>query len=59
MILDYIKNKKVCQNYLVPVLDAGSHENRPYKYLIDKACSFASPRQARGQVYFDTPPLKT
>ena len=50
---------KVCQNYLVPALDAGSHENWPYKYLIDKACSSAAPRQARGQVYFDTPPKRT
>ena len=27
------------------------------KYLIDKTCSFAAPRQAREQVYFDTPPF--
>ena len=33
----------ICQNYLVPALDAGSHENWPYKYPIDKACSFAHP----------------
>ena len=47
----------VCQNSLVPALDAGSHKNWPYKYLTDKACSFAAPRQARGQVHFDIPPI--
>lgn len=31
------------QNSLVPVLHIGSHKNRPYKYLIDKTCSFAPP----------------
>ena len=51
--------KGMCQNGPVPTLDAGSHENRPYKQLIDKACSFAAPRQARGQGTFDTPPCLT
>lgn len=45
---------KVCQNCLVPALEVGSHRSWPYKRLIDKACPFASSRQAREQGHFDT-----
>ena len=49
-------NMGVCQNYPVSALDAGSHKSQSYKHLIDKACSSAAPRQARGQGDFAPSP---
>jgi len=46
----------MCQNSLIPALDAESHKDWPYKRLIDKACSFKTPHQARGQAHFNTLP---
>ena len=48
---------RVCLNYPVPALDAGSHYSQSYIHQTDKACSFAAPRGARGQRDFDTPAL--
>jgi hypothetical protein len=44
--------KAVCQNLLVPALDAGPQKDRPYQSDFN-----AILRQAREQDSFDTPPF--
>ena len=46
---------KVCQNPLVPALDAGPQKDRPYQSDFYRAGFNAIPRQAREQDSFDTP----
>ena len=46
---------EVCQNILVPALDAGPQKNRPYQSDIYTVSLHAIPRQAREQGSFDTP----
>ena len=46
---------EVCQNILVPALDAGTQKNRPYQSDIYTVSFHAIPRQAREQGSFDTP----
>ena len=50
--------KRVCQNLLVPALDAGLQKDRPYQSDFYRAGFNAIPRQAREQDSFDTPPLR-
>ena len=45
---------EVCQNILVPALDAGPQKNRPYQSDIYTVSFHAIPRQAREQDSFDT-----
>ena len=45
---------EVCQNILVPALDAGTQKNRPYQSDIYTVSFHAIPRQAREQDSFDT-----
>ena len=47
--------KRVCQNLLVPALDAGLQKDRPYQSDFYRAGFNAIPRQAREQDSFDTP----
>ena len=47
----------MCQNLLVPALDAGPQKDRPYQSDFYRAGSNAIPRGARGQGDFDTPPF--
>ena len=47
----------VCQNLLVPALDAGPQKDRPYQSDFYRAGFNAIPRQAREQDSFDTPPF--
>ena len=46
---------EVCQNILVPALDAGTQKNRPSQSDIYTVSFHAIPRQAREQDSFDTP----
>ena len=46
----------MCQNTLVPALDAGLQKNRPYQSVAYMVGFNAIPRQAREQDSFDTPP---
>ena len=48
---------EVCQNLLVPALDAGPQKDRPYQSDFYRAGFNAIPRQAREQDSFDTPPF--
>src|SRR5699024_7002360 len=50
-----ITYRKVCQNLLVPALDAGMQKDRPYQSDFYRAGFNAIPRQAREQDSFDTP----
>ncbi|WP_418833848.1 hypothetical protein, partial [Parabacteroides johnsonii] len=53
-----IMNKReVCQNLLVPALDAGPQKDRPYQSDFYRAGFNAISRQAREQDSFDTPPF--
>ena len=47
----------MCQNLLVPALDAGPQKDRPYQSDFYRAGFNAIPRQAREQDSFDTPPF--
>lgn len=47
---------RVCQNPLVPALDAGSQKSKPYQSDGYMTGFNAFPRQAREQDSFDTPP---
>jgi hypothetical protein len=47
----------MCQNLLVPALDAGPQKDRPYQSDFYRAGSNAIPRGAREQDSFDTPPF--
>ena len=47
----------VCQNTLVPALDAGPQKNRPYQSVVYTVGFNAIPRQAREQGSFDTSPV--
>ena len=47
----------MCQNSLVPALDAGPQKDRPYQSDFFRAGFNAIPRQAREQDSFDTPPF--
>ncbi len=47
----------MCQNSLVPALDAGPQKDRPYQSDFYRAGFNAIPRQAREQDSFDTPPF--
>ena len=47
----------MCQNLLVPALDAGPQKDRPYQSDFYRAGFNAIPRQAREQDSFDTPSL--
>ena len=47
----------VCQNLLVPALDAEPQKDRPYQSDFYRAGFNAIPRQAREQDSFDTPPF--
>ncbi len=46
----------MCQNLLVPALDAGTQKDRPYQSDFYRAGFNAIPRGAREQDSFDTPP---
>ena len=46
--------KRVCQNLLVPALDAGTQKDRPYQADFYRAGFNAIPRGAREQDNFDT-----
>ena len=46
--------KRVCQNLLVPALDAGMQKDRPYQADFYRAGFNAIPRGAREQDSFDT-----
>ena len=46
----------VCQNTLVPALDAGPQKNRPYQSVVYTVGFNAIPRQAREQGSFVLPP---
>ena len=48
---------EVCQNLLVPALDAGPQKDRPYQSDFYRIGFNAIPRQAREQDSFDTPSL--
>ena len=47
----------MCQNSLVPALDAGPQKDRPYQSDFYRAGFNAIPRQAREQDSFDIPPF--
>ena len=49
--------KRVCQNLLVPALDAGLQKDRPYQSDFYRAGFNAILRGAREQDSFDTPPF--
>ena len=49
--------KGVCQNPLVPALDAGPQKSKPYQSDVYMAGFNAIPHQAREQDSFDTPPF--
>ena len=48
---------EVCQNLLVPALDAGPQKDRPYQSDFYRIGFNAILRQAREQDNFDTPPF--
>ena len=48
---------EVCQNLLVPALDAGTQKDRPSQSDFYRVGFNAIPRQAREQDSFDTPPM--
>ena len=48
----------MCQNPLVPALDAGPQKDRPYRSDFYKVGFNAIPRGAREQGSFDTPPYR-
>ena len=47
----------MCQNPLVPALDAGPQKSKPYQSDVYMTGFNAIPRQAREQDSFDTPPM--
>ena len=52
-----MNKREVCQNLLVPALDAGPQKDRPYQSDFYRAGFNAISRQAREQDSFDTPPF--
>ena len=49
----------VCQNTLVPALDAGPQKNKPYQSVVYTVGFNAIPRQAREQGRFDISPKES
>ena len=53
-----VSRRGVCQNLLVPALDAGTQKDRPSQSDFYRVGFNAIPRQAREQDSFDTPSMK-